>query len=274
MKNQHTPTVLTIAGSDPYGGAGIQADLKTIHALGGYGLSAITALTAQNSQGVAAVYPTDPEALKIQLHTLLEDIQVDAVKIGMLANTDLIEVVADTLRQFEINQVVLDTVLVSSSGKPLLEAPAVETLVEHLFPLATVITPNLPETNHLLKAQFVGDEIDSMAQGLFELSAQAAILKGGHRTDRNQSTDVLVQTNQSPIELSSPRILTTHTHGTGCTFSSALATSLAQGKPLEESFQQAKHFMQTLFLQSDALKLPYLSQKTARKEPLLHLKKD
>ncbi len=145
-----TPTVLTIAGSDPYGGAGIQADLKTIHALGGYGFSALTAVTAQNSQGVQQVKALSAETLHHQLQALFEDVQIDAVKIGMLANAELIDVVAATLQRHKPNAIVLDTVLVSSSGHPLLAADAVSTLVEKLFPLADVITPNLPELNHLL----------------------------------------------------------------------------------------------------------------------------
>ncbi len=270
-----TPTVLTIAGSDPYGGAGIQADLKTIHALGGYGFSAITAVTAQNSQGVQQVEALSAEALHHQLRALFEDVQIDAVKIGMLANAELIEVVAATLQRHPPNAVVLDTVLVSSSGHPLLATDAVSTLVEKLFPLADVITPNLPELNHLLNRapETPVDDLIEIEKTLFDMGVQAAVLKGGHSNDADTATDILIQSTRGvksePKRFSSPRVSTTHTHGTGCVFSSAIATGLAQGQTLEEAVGNAKRHLTDWLSQSEDLRFQYHSQSTAnRKEPI------
>lgn len=271
--SNHTPTVLSIAGSDPYGGAGIQADLKSIHALGGYALTCITALTAQNSQGVAHVVATSAKTLSHQLDTLLQDIKVDAVKIGMLANAELINVVADKITQYSLNNIVLDTVLISSSGHPLLEESAVDCLIERLFPIATVITPNLPEINHLLDKDFhnIEPQIDTIRAAFFKLGAQAIVAKGGHGSESDLATDVLLQSNYPPKPFSSPRIQTSHTHGTGCSFSSAIATFLAQGQDLACAVQQAKLQMHQWFTQSESLQLQYQSNLTHRKEPLLHL---
>lgn len=269
----HTPTILSIAGSDPYGGAGIQADLKSIHALGGYALTCITALTAQNSQGVTHVVATSADTLSYQLDTLLQDIKVDAVKIGMLANTELVEVVADKITQYSLKNIVLDTVLISSSGHPLLEETAVEYLKEQLFPKATVITPNLPEINHLLGKGFHGveHEMNTIGDAFFNLGAQAIVAKGGHGLETDLATDVLLQPGHSPMLFSSPRIQTSHTHGTGCSFSSAIATFLAQGKELTSAVQQAKQQMHQWFNQSESLQFNYQSNLAHRKEPLLHL---
>ncbi|WP_127120301.1 bifunctional hydroxymethylpyrimidine kinase/phosphomethylpyrimidine kinase [Thiomicrospira sp. S5] len=272
-----TPTVLTIAGSDPYGGAGIQADLKTIHALGGYGFSAITAITAQNSLGVQQVEALSAETLHHQLRALFEDVQIDAVKIGMLANAELIEVVAATLQRHPPNAVVLDTVLVSSSGHPLLAADAVSTLVEKLFPLADVITPNLPELNHLLNRapETPVDDLVEIEKALCEMGVQAAVLKGGHSNDTDMATDILIQPNRGlnpeskPKHFSSPRVATTHTHGTGCVFSSAIATGLSQGQTLEEAVGNAKRHLTDWLRRSEALYFHYHDSSTAkRREPI------
>jgi len=271
--SNHTPTVLSIAGSDPYGGAGIQADLKSIHALGGYALTCITALTAQNSQGVAHVVATSSDTLNHQLDTLLQDIKVDAVKIGMLANAELINVVADKITQYSLKNIVLDTVLISSSGHPLLEESAIDCLIERLFPEASIITPNLPEINYLLGTHFHGitQEMDAIREAFFKLGAQAIVAKGGHGSESDLATDVLLQSNYPPMPFSSPRIQTSHTHGTGCSFSSAIATFLAQGQDLACAVQQAKYQMHQWFTQSESLQLQYQSNLTHRKEPLLHL---
>ncbi|MDG4813292.1 bifunctional hydroxymethylpyrimidine kinase/phosphomethylpyrimidine kinase [Hydrogenovibrio sp. 3SP14C1] len=271
--SNHTPTVLSIAGSDPYGGAGIQADLKSIHALGGYALTCITALTAQNSQGVAHVAATSADTLSHQLETLLQDIKVDAVKIGMLANADLIHVVADKITQYSLKNIVLDTVLISSSGHPLLDENAVAGLKEQLFPKATVITPNLPEINHLLGKDFhdIAPELDTISDAFVNMGVQAMVAKGGHGLETNLATDVLLQPGHSPMPFSSPRIQTSHTHGTGCSFSSAIATFLAQGKDLASAVQQSKQQMHQWFNQSESLQLNYQSNLGHRKEPLLHL---
>ncbi|MCF6207117.1 MAG: bifunctional hydroxymethylpyrimidine kinase/phosphomethylpyrimidine kinase [Sulfurovum sp.] len=268
MPDNHTPTVLTIAGFDPYGGAGIQIDTKTIHALGGYALSAITAVTAQNSRGVAAVEAVSAQTLRKQLCTLLDDIAVDAVKIGMLVNAELIEVVSDVIRQYRLKNVVLDTVLVSSSGTRLLETEAIETMIVKLFPLCRLITPNLHETNTLLQADFEGSakEVPRMAEGLFSLGARNILLKGGH-TIEPEAVDCLVSLS-SITRFSTPRVDTTHTHGTGCLLSSAIATSLAKGESLAESVKQAKHFLYEKLQDSDKLVLRYHGPDRTQKEPI------
>ncbi len=264
----HTPTVLTIAGFDPYGGAGIQIDCKTVHALGGYALSATTAITAQNSQGVTAVEAVSPEILHLQLHTLLKDIKVDAVKIGMLANASLIEVVVNVLKAYELPNIVLDPVMISSSGKPLLEPDAVEVMVERLFPLCRLITPNLMETNALLGTDFKGRMQESivMGKGLFKLGADAVLLKGGHGIE-NEAVDCLVD--PSGVDcFSTPRVETTHTHGTGCLLSSAIATHLAQHMTLKTSIQGAKNFLYEKLQASSFLQLRYVTSEADRNEPI------
>ncbi|WP_225972354.1 bifunctional hydroxymethylpyrimidine kinase/phosphomethylpyrimidine kinase [Hydrogenovibrio thermophilus] len=273
-----TPTVLTIAGSDPYGGAGIQADLKTIHALGGYGFSALTAVTAQNSQGVQQVEALAAETLHHQLQALFEDVQIDAVKIGMLANAELIDVVATTLQRHPTSAVVLDTVLVSSSGHPLLAADAVSILVEKLFPLADVITPNLPELNHLLDRapETPADDLVEIEKALCEMGVQAAVLKGGHSGETDAAADILIQPTRGvksePKRFSSPRVSTTHTHGTGCVFSSAIATELAQGRTLEEAVGNAKRYLTAWLSQSEALYFHYHDSSTAKRREPIHIR--
>jgi hydroxymethylpyrimidine/phosphomethylpyrimidine kinase len=265
----HTPTVLTIAGFDPYGGAGIQIDTKTIHALGGYALSATTAVTAQNSQGVAALEAVSPDMLALQLRTLLDDIEVDAVKIGMLANASLIEVVADILKSYKLTNVVLDPVLVSSSGKVLLEPAAVEKMIVKLFPLCRLITPNLDETNTLLGTNFQGSakDVPLMAEGLFGMGARNILLKGGH-TKEKDAVDCLVELS-SITRFATPRIQTSHTHGTGCLLSSAIATYLAKGEGLAPSVKKAKNFLYDKLQNASSLKLSYVeNKKVTRKEPI------
>ena len=264
----HTPTVLTIAGFDPYGGAGIQIDTKTIHALGGYALSATTAITAQNSQGVAGVEAVSPETLRMQLKTLLDDVKVDAVKIGMLANASLIEVVAEVIRSYRLTNVVLDPVLVSSSGEALLEPEAVEQMIFKLFPLCRLITPNLDETNTLLRSDFKGSarDVSKMAEGLFSLGARNILLKGGH-TQEKEAIDYLIELS-SRTHLSTPRIETSHTHGTGCLLSSAIAASLAKGETLSASVKQAKDFLYEKLQKASDLKLNYTADTVNRKEPI------
>ena len=187
MSREYTPTVLTIAGSDPYGGAGIQIDCKTIHALGGYAFSVPTALTAQSSQGVSAVESTSPEIFRMQLETLLDDVKVDAVKIGMLANAEIISIVAKVIDKYDLKNIVLDTVLVSSSGKMLLEPSAIDLMVKELFPRVDLITPNLPEINTLLDTSYLGkkDEITDIANAFFERGVNAVLIKGGHSLDQH-----------------------------------------------------------------------------------------
>ena len=268
MVTEHTPTVLAIGGFDPYGGAGTLIDTKTIHALGGYALCVVTAVTAQNSQGVTRVEAVSPQMLRAQLETLLDEIEVDAVKIGMLANASLIEVVADVLKQNRLTNIVLDPILVSSSGKRLLEEEAIEVMVVKLFPLCRLITPNLDETNALLQTDFGGSakEIPKMAEGLFSMGARSILLKGGH-TIEEDAADILVELSNM-TRFATPRVTTTHTHGTGCLLSSAIATFLARGDSLTESVKQAKHFLYEKLEASSSLQLRYHTDAEERKEPI------
>jgi len=263
-----TPVVLTIAGADPYGGAGIQVDCKTIHALGGYALSTITAITAQNSKGVVAVEAVSPEMLKTQLDTLLKDIKVDAVKIGMLSNISLVEVVVDIIEKYKLPNVVLDPVFISSSGKMLLEAGAIEIMVKKLFPLCKLITPNLDETNMLLGTNYEGKISESvvMGKGLFKLGAGTVLLKGGHGAEY-EAVDCLVEPSGVSC-FSSPRVETTHTHGTGCLLSSAIATNLAHGYTLKKSVEISKKFLHNKLEQSSSLKFNYCNSEEIRREAI------
>lgn len=267
MDSKHTPTVLSIAGFDPYGGAGIIMDTKTIHALGGYALTAVTALTAQNSHGVTGVEAVPPETLHLQLKTLLSDIRVDAVKIGMLVNEAILEVVGDMLQEYSPPNIILDPVLISSSGTPLLEAEAIDAMTKTLFPLCTLITPNLDETNTLLGTHHTGTdgEVLQMAERFRSIGASRVLLKGGH-TAQASATDTLVTPNGiTPI--SAPRLSTRHTHGTGCLLSSAIATHLAHGLPLTQSVRQAKAFLHRKLLDAETLRLSY-HDNGERKEPI------
>ena len=267
MDSNHTPTILSIAGFDPYGGAGIIMDTKTIHALGGYALTAVTALTAQNSHGVTGVEAVQPETLRLQLETLLRDMRVDAVKIGMLANEAILEVVIDMVRKHSLPNVVLDPVLVSSSGARLLDPKAINKMVERLFPLCTLITPNLDETNALLSTGYTGidDEVPRIAEGFQNIGASCVLLKGGHTAQASATDTLVTPTGITPI--STPRLRTDHTHGTGCLLSSAIAAHLAHGLPLTQSVQQAKAFLHRKLLDAETLQLSYHSN-GARKEPI------
>lgn len=234
---------LTIAGSDSGGGAGIQADLKTFSALGCYGMSVLTALTAQNTVGVTGIHPVPPEFVAQQIDAVLDDIGVDAVKIGMLHSADVIATVADGLDRHGVDRIVVDPVMITTSGDRLLEATAVEALRSRLLPLATVITPNAPEAAALLGS----DTIDSVtgaedaAQALLALGPHAVLVKGGH-LDGDTSVDVLAA-DGGITRFEAPRIDTSNTHGTGCTLSSAICAYLARGCNLEQSVSNAKEYM-------------------------------
>jgi hydroxymethylpyrimidine/phosphomethylpyrimidine kinase len=271
MPAKYTPTVLTIAGSDPYGGAGIQVDSKVIHALDGYAFSVTTALTAQNSTGVKDVLPTSAEHFKTQLHTILDDIKVDAVKIGMLANAEIISIVAQAIEKYQLKNIVLDTVLVSSSGKALLEPSVVEVMVKELFPRVDLITPNIPEVNRLLGTDFIGrsDEIAVMAKGLFQLGANNVLIKGGHSHDKKSATDHFVEQASEVVPFTTIRLETSHTHGTGCVLSSAIATNLAKNENLKNSVQLAKDFLYQYLQTSSDIKFNYHTQNDTRKQPLI-----
>jgi hydroxymethylpyrimidine/phosphomethylpyrimidine kinase len=234
-------TALTIAGSDSGGGAGIQADLKTFSALGVFGTSAITAITAQNTLGVTAVFELPPEIVAAQIDAVLTDIGADAMKTGMLSNSEIIRVVAAKVREYGISTLVVDPVMVATSGDRLLREDAVEALRTELLPLATVVTPNLPEAEVL-----IGQEVSSLeqmreaARAIVGLGARSAVVKGGHLA--GDAVDVFYD-GSSFTELPARRIDTTSTHGTGCTLASAIAALLARGEPLESAIGGAKVYL-------------------------------
>lgn len=233
--------ILTIAGSDSGGGAGIEADLKTITALGGYGCTAITALTAQNTLGVADVHPIPAEFVALTMRTVISDIGVDAIKLGMLTNEEIIRAVAANLPADV--PVVLDPVMVSTSGAVLLPDGAIAALISELIPKSTLITPNLPEAAKITGLP-VATEAQRITAGmkLLEMGAKAALVKGGHGEEA-ELTDLLVtETGATAITL--PRLITRNTHGTGCTMSSAIATSLGQGLELEAAVRRARAYLQ------------------------------
>ncbi len=237
--------VLIVAGSDSGGGAGIQADIKTVTALGGYAATAITALTAQNTQGVFGVFGVEPAFVQQQMTLVLDDIGADAIKTGMLAEPPVIEAVAEVLERPEVAAIplVVDPVMVAQSGDPLLSDGAEATLVERLVSKASVLTPNLPEAERLL-GRIIGD-VDAMATAaadLLETGARAVLLKGGH-LDGEVLTDVLATAEGCEL-FEDRRIDTVHTHGTGCTLASAVATGLAQGLGLREAVLRARAYLQ------------------------------
>lgn len=236
------PTILTIAGSDSSGGAGIQADLAAIAANGGYGASVLTAITAQNTRGVRRAEPLAPDLIRAQMDAVFEDLEVAAVKTGMLANGAIIRAVAEGLRHWKPRAYVCDPVMVAKSGAALLEPGAVETLKRELLPLATVVTPNSREAE-VLTGLPVRDLAGAEAAGrrLLELGPRAVLVKGGH-LDGPQATDVLVAEGVSR-RYEAERLDRRHTHGTGCAYSAAIATGLARGLELEEAVALAKEFI-------------------------------
>lgn len=235
------PRALTVAGSDSGGGAGIQADLKTFAALGVHGMSAITSITAQNTYSVTRVVDLDPEMVVEQIRVCVEDIGVDAVKTGMLHTTDIIRAVADELRKISAPKVV-DPVMVAKSGAPLLREDAIKTLVEELIPIADVVTPNAREAERLTKIPVKGlEDQKRAAKEIAELGARAVVVKGGH-IDGPMVRDVLYF-NGDYIVLESERIQTKNTHGTGCTFASAIAAHLAHGTEIVQAVRKAKEFV-------------------------------
>lgn len=247
------PIALTIAGSDSSGGAGIQADLKTFSALGVYGASVITALTAQNTRGVSGVFDVAPDFVGAQMDAVFDDLDVGAVKIGMLSTAEIIEAVAGGLERHDPPFIVLDPVMVAKSGDALLRDEAVAALRDRLLPLASVITPNLPEAAVLLDGAKVSNrgEMETAASALLKLGPQAVLLKGGH-LGGDTSPDLLVQ-DGSREWLEGPRIDTPNTHGTGCTLSSAIAAGLAQGRPLDEAVARAKDYLTAAISAADGL---------------------
>ena len=250
-----TAIALTIAGSDSSGGAGIQADLKTFAALGVYGASAITALTAQNTLGVEAVFEVPPEFVLHQIRAVARDLDVGAIKIGMLATSAVIAAVAEGLEEFPDVPVVLDPVMVAASGDPLLEEGAVTALRLGLMPLASLITPNLAEAARLLDAPEAGSEAEMEAQArmLRDAGAKAVLVKGGH-AGGGEAVDIYLDA-KGPLRLARPRIATANTHGTGCTLSAAVAASLANGASMREAVETGKDFITAALAKADTLRI-------------------
>lgn len=248
-----TPIALTIAGSDPSGGAGIQADLKTFAACRVYGASVITALTAQNTCGVSDVHVVPAEFVTAQLDAVLSDLDVGAVKTGMLARSDIIEAIAATLARWSPPNLVIDPVMIASSGDALLTEEAITTLRERLLPRARLVTPNLPEAARLLGEAVAVRENDIARQGraLLTLGCEAVLIKGGHGSG-SDSTDYLFA--KGAVErFSAPRIDTNNTHGTGCTLASAIAAGLARGLDLSDAVRGAKDYVTAAIAAADRL---------------------
>jgi hydroxymethylpyrimidine/phosphomethylpyrimidine kinase len=242
MKFQY-PRVLSIAGSDSGGGAGIQADLKTIAALGCYGMTAITALTAQNTLGVRSIHSVPPQMLTDQIDAVVEDIGVDAVKIGMLHSADTVRTVAAAIERHALPRIVLDPVMIATSGAVLIDQEAIAVLVGALFPKAAVVTPNLDEAALLVGRPLESEsDMESAARQLIETGAPAVLLKGGHLPGKTVS-DLLLLRGEKPCWMRAPRIDSPNTHGTGCTLSSAIAAHLALGSGLPQAVELARDYV-------------------------------
>jgi len=236
--------VLTIAGSDSGGGAGIQADLKTFSANGCYGMSVITALTAQNTVGVSGIHPVPVDFVRQQIEAVLSDIGADAVKIGMLFSPELIQCVAEELARYNMKKIVLDPVMVATSGDKLLQDDAVAALKKYLVPMAAVITPNLPEAAVLLGREITSPEqVELAATELTKLGCANILIKGGHFEDGASDDLLYLGEEQRKVVLPGERIITKNTHGTGCTLSSAIASFMAKGNSVEEAVLLGKEYI-------------------------------
>ena len=235
-------SVLSIAGSDSSGGAGIQADIKTISAFGLFAQTAITALTAQNTLGVHGVFDIDSAFVKAQIDAVFDDIRPDAVKVGMVSSPEIAEAIAERLGAHDARNIVVDPVMVATSGDSLAAGGAIEALRKHLLPLATVITPNMPEacalSGHPIESR---EEQDRTAEELLACGAQAVLVKGGH--GQGSAYDVLAIRGKGTVRFEAPRVETRNTHGTGCTLSSAIACGLAAGQSLEDAVRHAKEYI-------------------------------
>lgn len=244
MQYQYYHTALTIAGSDPSGGAGIQADLKTFSALGCYGMSVITALTAQNTQGVQGILPINDSFICQQLTSIIDEITISAIKIGMLHNTATIALISQQLTKINTIPIVLDPVMVAKGGTALLEKSAMKALITCLFPLATVITPNIPEAE-LLLGEKITDRISmqNAAKSLGQFGSKAVLLKGGHANTVECSDCLYISGDDNYYWYHYPRIQTRNTHGTGCTLSAAIAAFLARGEELPAAIRLAKEYI-------------------------------
>jgi hydroxymethylpyrimidine/phosphomethylpyrimidine kinase len=250
-----TAIALTIAGSDSSGGAGIQADLKTFAALGVYGASAITALTAQNTEGVDAVLVVPPDFVARQIRVVARDLKIGAIKIGMLATSEIIEAVAEQLKAIPDVPIVLDPVMVAASGDILLDEDAIDTLRTVLLPRATLLTPNLREAAKLLGESEAKNEsgMRHQAEALRQLGAQAVLVKGGHAKGP-AAIDILVDV-EGVVPLQATRVETRNTHGTGCTLSSAIAADLAKGASLRQAVTRAKAYVTSALKSAGALRI-------------------
>ncbi|MUV06235.1 bifunctional hydroxymethylpyrimidine kinase/phosphomethylpyrimidine kinase [Planococcaceae bacterium Storch 2/2-2] len=241
-----TTIALTIAGSDSGGGAGIQADLKTFQELGTFGTSVLTAITAQNTNGVHGVQAVDTDIIDGQLEAVMTDLRPKAAKTGMIFSPEIIALIAERLTQYGPIQLVVDPVMIAKGGASLLQEEAIEALRTKLVPLATVITPNIPEAEVLAEMTIENeDDLHEAADRILKLGAEHVIIKGGHSDDPQFSEDYIVSTDGSSFRLRSPRIDTEDTHGTGCTFSAAIAANLAKGMSVEEAITEAKVFIQS-----------------------------
>ena len=250
-----TPLAVTIAGSDSGGGAGIQGDLKTFSALGVYGATVITALTAQNTRGVAAIHDVPADFIAAQIDAVFSDLDVTAVKIGMVSQRGVIATIAAGLERWRQTKVVLDPVMIATSGDKLLAADAVDALKSVLIPRALVVTPNLPEAAALLDAPIADNEAEMRRQGerLLALGAQAVLIKGGHASGP-KSVDLLIEPTAF-ARLAADRVATSNTHGTGCTLSSAIAAGLAKGLDLGEAVRAAKAYVTAALVASERIKI-------------------
>lgn len=255
---KNVPNVLSIAGIDPSGGAGSFADIKAMSALGAYAMGVVTAVTAQNTQGVTGVYPISPDFVIKQIDTVFDDVRVDAVKIGMLFDSSLIRAVSDRLRYWKPKYIVLDPVMVAKSGDHLLSEDSVETMVKELLPLATIVTPNLPEAKTLLASKEINSDqlMDVAAIELWRLMGKDGwvYLKGGHREGLHYAEDILYDGNNL-VRLRSDRYETKNTHGTGCTLSSALAALLPQSPDIPTAAQRAKDYISEAIKNADLLEV-------------------
>ncbi len=237
------PSVLTIAGSDSGGGAGIQADLKTYTALGVFGMSAITALTAQNTTGVYGIFEASPEFVKKQIDAIFEDLPVDVVKTGMLSNAEIIRTVAETLKKWRVEKIVIDPVMRAKGGDPLLAAEATETLIKEFIPMAYILTPNVPEAEVLSGMEIKNiDDMITAGKKIQGLGAKNVLMKGGHLDTGKEAIDILL-TQEGIFEYRAERFKTPNTHGTGCTYASAIAAYLARSFDIVEAVKEAKVFV-------------------------------
>ncbi len=249
------PIVLSIAGSDPSGGAGIQADLKTFSALGAYGGAVMTALTAQNTRGVTGIHNVPPDFVALQIDTVFADLQIDAVKIGMISTAEIARTVAGSLRRARAHDIVLDPVMIAKSGHALLDPAAVAALREELVPLATIITPNLPEAGVLLDGEVPRtlDEMRDAVRALHRLGSAYVYLKGGH-LGGDESPDLFYD-GRTTVELTATRVDTTNTHGTGCTLSSAIAALIPQRADVKTAVAEAKAYLTAAIAASGDLRV-------------------